>query len=118
MDELAVPLPVSVMVASTQTDVMVLVMVGKGLIVTAFFALHPLMLVKVISTVPALIPVITPNLLTLAIVLSDDSQGLFPSGTSALASAIVLPTHTLFNPFMVGSALTVNVMELLQSVEV
>lgn len=62
-----------------------------------------------ISTVPAFNPVTTPDLLTLAMVLSEEFHGSVPSGIPEPARVSVAFRHTLFDPVMVGNAFTVKV---------
>ena len=111
--EFAVALPVKAIVALTQTELLP-VMVGSAFTVTLFVVEQPLILVNVIVAVPAFRPVTTPNLFTLATVLSDDFQGVLPSGISVLDKEMVLLMQTLPDPVMLGNALTVKVIVLVQ----
>lgn len=60
-----------------------------------------------IVTVPAATPVTTPALLTVAIVVLDEVQGLVAAGVPDPVRLIVAPAQTSVAPVIVGWALTV-----------
>ena len=56
-------------------------------------------------TVPAATPVTTPILLTVAIPVFDDSQGVLPDAVTDPDKVVVDPAHTLNVPMIVGNGL-------------
>ena len=61
-----------------------------------------------IVTVPALIPVTTPNELIVAIPVFDEAHGVIPSGVVVAVNVEVLPTHVVNVPLILGNAFTVK----------
>ena len=68
-------------------------------------------------TVPVATPVITPALLTVAIVVLDEVQGLTAAGVPEPVSVIVPPLQTAVGPVIVGLGVTVMLSVLLHPVE-
>lgn len=96
--------PVRVIVAPTQT-LAAPVMVGNELTVTVSVSLQLLLFVKIISAVPALMPVTTPVVLTVATVVFELTQGFDAAGVPVADKLIVDPTHTLAGPEITGAGL-------------
>lgn len=67
--------------------------------------------------VPALTPVTTPVLDTVATALLDEVQGVVASAVAEPVSVEVLPTQALSVPLMMGSAFTVKVALMVQPFE-
>lgn len=68
-------------------------------------------------TVPVATPVITPALLTVAIVVLDEVQGLTAAGVPEPVRVIVPPLQTAVGPVIVGLGVTVMLSVLLQPAE-
>jgi hypothetical protein len=64
--------------------------------------------------VPALTPVTTPALFTVATPVFDDVHGFIAAGVPEPVNVVVDPIQTVNVPVIVGSALTVTVTVLLQ----
>ncbi len=107
-----VPDPVNVIVEPSQTAVGP-VMVGLGFTVTVAVLLQPLLLVYVMTVVPAATPVTTPVLLTVATPVLEDVHGFAAAGVPDPVNVVVDPTQTVSVPVTVGCALTVIVTVLL-----
>ena len=103
-----VPDPFRVMVAPIHTAVGP-VIVGLALTVIVVVVEHPLLLVKVIVTVPAATPVTTPALLTVAMPVLEEAQGFTAAGVPEPDKLIVDPTQTGAAPEMTGTTFTVMV---------
>jgi hypothetical protein len=103
-----VPEPVSCVVDPVQT-LRVPLIVGSALTVTVMETLHPLIFVKVITLVPAETPVTSPELLTVATPVVEETHGLEAAGVPEPVNCVVDPAQTLRVPVMVGDALTVTV---------
>jgi hypothetical protein len=58
--------------------------------------------------VPATLPVTTPELLTVATVVFEETQGLDAAAVPEPVRLIVPPTHTAPGPVMVGNGLTMT----------
>lgn len=58
---------------------------------------------------PAETPETTPELLTVATPVFDDTQGLTNAGLAEPTRAVVDPTHTIGVPVIVGRAFTVKI---------
>jgi len=111
---LGVPEPVNVVVLPPEHTVGVPEIVGKPFTVTVAVAIHPLLLVNVITLVPAPTPVTTPVILS--IVATDgvaDVHGV-AEGVPVAFNGVVLPTHTLSVPLIEGRPLTVTVAVVVQ----
>ena len=93
------------------------VIVGNALTITDAVILHPLELVYVIIVVPALTPVTTPAVLTVATEVFEAPHGLVAAGVPDPVNALVEPTQILTVPVIVGNALTVSVAVILQPLE-
>ena len=68
-------------------------------------------------TVPALTPVTTPELFTVAIAVLDEVHGVVACAVADPVSVVVLPTQTLIVPVMVGKGFTVKLAVCIQSFE-
>jgi len=90
------------------------VIVGRALMVTVTVMLQPLLLVYVITLVPADTPVTTPALLTVATAVVADIHGFTAAGTPEPVRFVVLPTHAFNVPVIVGNAFIVTVAVMLQ----
>ena len=66
-------------------------------------------------TVPALIPVTTPMLETVAIAVFEEVQGVVACAVALPVSVEVLPTQAFKVPLIVGKAFTVKVAVVIQS---
>ena len=66
-------------------------------------------------TVPALTPVTTPVLETVAIAVLEDVQGVVACAVAEPVKVDVLPTQAFKVPLMVGNALTVKLAVVIQS---
>ena len=108
-----VPEPVNVVVQSSQM-VNVPVIEGCALTVTVTVLLHPLLLVYVITLVPAFTPVTTPVLFTVATAVLEEVHGLTAAGVPDPVSVVVDPLQTVSDPPIVGWLFTVMVTVLLQ----
>ena len=69
--------------------------------------LQPLLLVYVITLVPAETPVTTPALVTVATPGVADTQGLTAAGTPDPVKVVLPPIHVFNVPLIVGTAVTV-----------
>jgi len=107
------PEPVKFVVAPTQA-VNVPVIVGRAFIVTVAVILQPLLLVYVITLVPAETPVTTPALVTVATPGVADTHGFTAAGTPDPVKFVVAPTHAFSVPVIVGLAFIVTVAVILQ----
>ena len=97
---------VKVVVLPTQTVLvppMAAGAVGRAYTVTVAVFLHPPPLVKVITLVPAAIPVTRPILFTVATPGDADTHGVVDAVVPEPVSCVVVPTHTLNVPVIVGS---------------
>jgi len=71
----------------------------------------------VIVDVPALTPVTTPALVTVATAVLDEVHGVVASAVAEPVKVEVCPTQALNVPLIVGSALTVKLAVLIQPLE-
>src|ERR1035437_7897558 len=113
LDAAGVPEPVSCVVNPVQTF-SVPVIVGSAFTVTVAVMVQPLLLVYVITLVPAETPVTNPVLLTVATDGVADTHALDAAGVPEPVNCVVNPTHTFDVPVMVGKAFTVMVAVMLQ----
>ena len=104
----AVPEPASWVVDTAHT-VSVPLIVGTALTVTVAVDLHPLLLVNVITLVPAFTPVTKPMLLTVATVVVEEVHGLVVAVVPDPVSRVVEPAHTVRVPVIDGAAFIVTV---------
>ena len=88
-------------------------MVGKGFTVNVSSILHPFEFVYVITEVPELTAVTTPALVTVATLVVAETQGFVVAAVALPVKVKVLPTHIAELPVIVGSGLTVTVMNVL-----
>ena len=79
------------------------VRLGSACTVTVAVAWQPLLFVYVMIVVPAIKPVTTPPLLTVATLVFDEEYGVVPFGVPEPVNVIVDPTHTE-PPVRLGSA--------------
>jgi hypothetical protein len=84
-------------------------MVGNAFTVTVAVLIQPLLLVYVMTAVPAATPLTSPVFDTVATDVFEDTHGFEAAGVAEPVSCVVDPAHTLNVPVMVGSALTVTV---------
>jgi hypothetical protein len=84
------------------------VIVGNAFTVTVAVILHPLLLLYVITLVPAETAVTSPVLLTVATPVEADTHGLEVAGVPEPDNCVVDPGQTLSEPEIVGNALTVT----------
>ena len=84
-------------------------MVGKGFAVNVTSDLQPLEFVYVITEVPELTAVTTPALVTVAMPVVAETQGLIIAAVALPVKVKELPTHIAELPVIVGSGLTVTV---------
>ena len=103
-----VPDPVNVIVDPSQTAVGP-VIVGSALTVIVTVLEQPLLLVYVITVVPAATPVTTPALVTVATPVFEDVHGLTAAGVPDPVNVIVDVLQTVNGPEIDGNALTVIV---------
>ena len=66
------------------------------------------------TLVPAVTPVTTPLLVTVATPVLADTHGLVVAAVADPVNVVVLPTHTLVVPLIVGRALTVTIRAVLE----
>jgi len=85
------------------------VIVGRLVTVIVCVTVQPLLLVYVITLVPADTPVITPALVTVATAGVADTHGFTAAGTPEPVHVVLFPVVTLAAPTIVGSGFTVNV---------
>ena len=102
-----VPEPVNVTVAPSH-KLEAPVIVGKATTVTSWVIGHPVLSVYVILAVPPAIPVTVPVALTVAIAGASDVQALVAAGVPDPMSVLVLPSHKVNVPLIVGAGLTVT----------
>jgi hypothetical protein len=84
-------------------------MVGDALTVTVVVVMHPLLLVYVITLVPAETPVTRPVLFTVATAGVAEIQGFEAAGVPEPVNCVVDPVQTMSVPVIVGNAFTVTV---------
>jgi hypothetical protein len=84
-------------------------MVGKGFAVNVTSDLQPLEFVYVITEVPELTAVTTPEFVIVATLVVAETQGLVVAAVALPVKVKVLPTHIAELPVIVGSGLTVTV---------
>src|ERR1035437_6890390 len=113
LDAAGVPEPVSCVVNPVQTF-SVPVIVGSAFTVTVAVMVQPLLLVYVITLVPAETPVTNPVLLTVATDGVADTHALDAAGVPEPVSCVVNPVQTFSVPVIVGSAFTVTVAVMVQ----
>ena len=83
--------------------------VGRALAVIVAVFVQPLLLVYVITLLPAETPVTSPLALTVATAVVADIHALEPAAVAEPVNWAVEPTQTVKVPVMVGRSLTVNV---------
>ena len=98
----AVPDPVNCVVEPTQTE-SVPVIAGTAFTVTVAVLMHPPLFLKVITLVPAATPVTRPVLLTVAIVVVPDTQGVVVAAVPEPVSWVADPAQTVNVPVIVGA---------------
>ncbi len=81
--------------------------VGNGFMVTVAVIIHPLLLVYVMTDVPALTPVTSPVLLIVATPVDAEDHGVVASAVAEHDNCVVLPTQAFNVPEIVGNGLTV-----------
>lgn len=101
----AVPEPVSVLVAPTQTSAEP-EMVGRALIVMVSVLEQPLLLVYVITDVPADTPVTTPEVEIVATPVDAETQALDVAAVPEPVNVVLAPIQAFVVPVIVGNAFT------------
>jgi len=112
----AVAEPVKVEVSPTQA-LKVPLIVGNAFTVKVAVMIQPLEFLYVMVEVPALTPVTTPALVTVATAVLDEVQGVVASAVAEPVSVEVCPTQATSVPLIVGNAFTVKLAVMIQPLE-